>query len=135
MPFFRAAHLNTARIAFTRLLAPSGKASFRSRKTSISFAVILESGMSRKNRVEPGAIGSSKVASKNSPTHALRAVIKAQVVRTFGKVLRAKPTPCAGVIPFNLVVGPSPLAVSYSAINSGVHGVPRSRTLGWPLAR
>jgi len=41
-----------------------GKASFRSRKTSIASVVILDTGMSRKNFGEPGAIGSSKVVSK-----------------------------------------------------------------------
>jgi len=44
--------------------ALSGNASFRSRKTSTASADILDSGKSRNNLEEPGAIGSSNVLSK-----------------------------------------------------------------------
>jgi hypothetical protein len=51
--FFLTPHLNTCRIALTRLLALSGKAIFQSRKTSTASGVIPESGKSRKSLVEP----------------------------------------------------------------------------------
>src|SRR4051795_9496091 len=64
--FFRTPNLKTWRIAFTRLLAASGKASLRSLRTSTASVVIFVMGISRKNLEDPGAMGSLKVDSKIS---------------------------------------------------------------------
>src|SRR5262249_46282481 len=131
---FLVAHLKTTLIAITRALAAWGVAIFLSLRTSIASAPILASGKSLKSLSEFGEIFSSNVDSRIHLRS--RCVLGLRCLKsTDSKYLTHSHRQVLGVMPFGALIGVAFFAASYCAMNSGVQGTPRRRTLGRPLTR
>src|SRR5215469_7896868 len=118
----------------TRALAAWGVAIFLSLRTSIASVPILESGKSLKSLSEFGEIFSSNVDSRTQRRS--RCVLGFHCLKsTDSKYLMHNHRHVLGVMPFAALIGVAFFAASYWAINSGVQGTPRRRTLGRPGTR